>query len=298
MKTLRSKAPRIGDDKRTRFRSLCFLAPSLLGVIVFFLAPFCVVVFYAFVDNPINREFVGFENFRIILKNAAFKKAAANTLSFSLTAVPLSVVLSLALALILEAKIPGKSKFRTFFLSPMMVPVASVVLIWQVVFHYNGALNDFLSAFGVEQIDWLKSKFGQIVITVLYLWKNLGYNMVLFMAALSNIPKDQLEAAAIDGAGKTRIFFKIKLRYLSASLLFVTLLSLINSFKVFRETYLLTGDYPYESIYFLQHYMNNVFKDLDYQRLSAAALLMFAVVIVLIGILFIIDARLGKDVEE
>lgn len=298
MRSFRSKAPRIGDERRARLRSLCFLAPSLLGVIVFFLAPFCVVVFYAFVDNPINREFVGFENFRIILKNAAFKKAAANTFTFSLTAVPLSVVLSLVLALILEAKIPGKSKFRTFFLSPMMVPVASVVLIWQVIFHYNGALNDFLSAFGVEQIDWLKSKFGQLVITVLYLWKNLGYNMVLFMAALSNIPKDQLEAASIDGAGRTRIFFKIKLRYLSASLLFVTLLSLINSFKVFRETYLLTGDYPYESVYFLQHYMNNMFKDLDYQRLSAAALLMFAVVIVIIGVLFIIDAHLGKDVEE
>ncbi len=287
-----------GEERRARLRSACFIAPSLLGVLVFFVIPFCQVIIYAFVDNPVSKDFVGFSNFASLLRNAAFKRAAANTLTFSGMAVPLSVILSLLLAMILEARIPGKSKFRTFFLSPMMVPVASVVLIWQVIFHYNGALNDWLSVFGVPQTDWLKSNYSQFVIVLLFLWKNLGYNMILFMAALSNIPSDQLEAAAVDGAGKFTIFWRIKFRYLSASVLFVTILSLINSFKVFRETYLLTGEYPYETLYLLQHFMNNTFQALDYQKMSAAALLFFVVMVVIIGVLFAIDAHLGKDVEE
>lgn len=296
-----SKGVRIrlrGEDRRSKLRSACFLAPSILGVLVFFVIPFCVVIFYAFVDNPINKEFVGFANFANLLKNAAFKRAAKNTLTFSGISVPLAVLLALLLALLLESKIPGKSKFRTFFLSPMMVPVASVVLIWQVIFHYNGALNDWLSVFGVPQTDWLKSDYSQLVIVVLFLWKNLGYNMILFMAALSGIPNDQIEAASIDGAGKFTIFWRIKLKYLSSSLLFVTILSLINSFKVFRETYLLTGEYPYETLYLLQHFMNNTFQSLDYQKMSAAALIMFVVMVAIIGVLFFIDAKVGKDVED
>ena len=292
------KMNRPSEERRARLRSACFLAPSLLGVMVFFIIPFCVIIFYAFVDNPINKEFVFFQNFVNVWNNGAFKQAATNTLKFSAVAVPLAVVLSLVLALILEANIPMKSRFRTFFLSPMMVPVASIVLIWQVIFHYNGALNDWLHPFGISQIDWLKSEYSQLVVVILFLWKNLGYNMILFMSAIAAIPKDPLEAACIDGANKTQIFFRIKLRYMSSSILFVTIISLINSFKVFREVYLLTGDYPYESLYMLQHFMNNTFKSLDYQKLSAAALIMFTVMLIIIGGLFIAENKFGKDVEN
>lgn len=284
--------------RRTRRNSFFFIIPSLLGIFVFFLAPFAVVVYYAFIDNPINKEFVWFDNFVKVWNNAAFKQASTNTLTFSAIAVPLAVVLSLLLAMILDAKIPGKSRFRTFFLSPMMVPVASVVLIWQVIFHFNGAMNDWLSVFGWEQTDWLKSQYSQIVIVLLFLWKNLGYNMVLFMAALSDIPTELLEAAEVDGASPIKRFFTIKLRFLSPSILFVTIMSLISSFKVFREVYLLTGDYPFESLYMLQHFINNTFASLDYQKLSAAAIIMFVVMLFIIGALFVGEARFGKDVEE
>ena len=285
-------------QRRAKFSSSCFLLPSLLGVLLFFLVPFGVVVYYAFVDNPVGGSFVWFENFVKVWNNAAFRQAGRNTLMFSLIAVPLTVVLSLMLAMMLEARIPLKSQFRTFFLSPMMVPVASVVLIWQVIFHYNGALNSLLDLFGVEPIDWLKSSYSQFVIVLLFLWKNLGYDMILFMAALSGIPRELLEAAEVDGAGAWKRFWKIKLRYISPSLLFVTILSLINSFKIFREVYLLTGKYPYESLYMLQHFMNNTFLNIDYQKLSAAAIIMFTVMLIIIGILFLIEARFGKDVEQ
>ncbi|MEA4823877.1 MAG: sugar ABC transporter permease [Clostridiaceae bacterium] len=284
-------------ERKLAVTSAAFTVPSIFGTLLFFVLPFIVVIYYSMVDNPINGDFVGLQNFLSVLKNTAFRLAAKNTALFSAVAVPLAVVLSLLLAMLLDSHIPLASQFRTAFLSPMMVPVASVVLIWQVVFHYNGALNEVLAVFGMAPVDWLKSAYNRYVIVVLFLWKNLGYNMILFMAALANIPGEILEVATIEGCGAWRKFFSIKLRYLSSTVLFVAILSLINSFKVFREVYLLTGDYPYDGLYLLQHFMNNTFKSLDYQKLSAAAILMALVMIVIIGVLFLIENFYGKDVE-
>lgn len=283
--------------RRIKLSSGAFIAPSFIGVLLFFILPFFVVIYYSLVDNPISGNFVLLDNYKYILHNAAFMRAVKNTATFSVVAVPLAVVLSLLLAIVLETKLPFRSQFRTFFLSPMMVPVASIVLIWQVLFHYNGAVNDFLAVFGIDKIDWLKSDYAQIVVVILFLWKNLGYNMILFMAALASIPKDILEVAKLESATAFQTFFTIKIRYLSSTLLFVTIMSLISSFKVFREVYLLTGDYPYDTIYLLQHFMNNKFRSIDYQALSSAAVLMSLVMIVIIGILFIAENRFGKDVE-
>ena len=278
-------------------QSLCFLSPSLLGVGVFFIIPFGVVVYYSLIDGVGSRNFIGIQNFTRLFQNSAFLMAAKNTLQFSAIAVPLAVVLAILMALMLESRIPLKSQFRTFFLSPMMVPVASVVLIWQVLFNYNGTVNEFLLLFGAERIDWLQSEHCQWVVMILFLWKNLGYNMILFMAGLSNIPRDLLEVADVEGASAAYKFFAIKLRYLSPTVLFVTILSLINSFKVFREVYLLAGNYPYESLYTLQHFMNNMFNALDYQKLSAAALIMAVCMVGLIALLFAVEDWFGKDVE-
>ncbi len=283
--------------RKIKISSGLYIAPSFIGVLLFFILPFLKVINYALVDNPISNNFVFLDNFMSVINNGAFMKAVKNTLSFSVVAVPLAVVLSLLLAIVLESKLPFRSQFRTFFLSPMMVPVASIVLIWQVLFHYNGAVNDVLVALGGAKIDWMKSDYSQIVIVILFLWKNLGYNMILFMAALASIPRDILEVAKLESATPMQTFFYIKIRYLSSTVLFVTIMSLISSFKVFREIYLLTGDYPYDTIYMLQHFMNNKFKNLDYQTLSAAAVLMSIVMVVIIGILFLVEDRFGKDVE-
>ncbi len=278
--------------------SWAFLLPSLMGVLTFFVIPFCVVVFYAVVNNPIQKEFVGMFNFERVFTNNAFRQAASNTFMFSIIAVPLAVALSLFLAVVMESGIPFKSQFRSFFLSPMMVPIASIVLIWQVLFHFNGIVNVIGMYFGGPKIDWLKSDKAQIVIVVLFLWKNLGYNMILFMAALASIPKDLLEVASLENATKFQVFWLIKVRYMSSTILFVAIMSLINSFKVFREVYLMTGDYPYSSLYMLQHFMNNTFNSLDYQKLSSAAVLFSLVMIVIIAILLIAEEIFGKDVES
>ena len=283
---------------RERLMTLPFLFPSLAGVLVFFVLPFLVVIYQSVLDNPVTKNFVFLKNYEMLVNNNAFRMAVKNTLTFSAIAVPLAVILPLLLAIILMSNIPGRSRFRTMFITPLMVPVASVVLIWQVVFHYNGVLNEITAMFGAAPIDWLKSEYGHLVVLVLYLWKNIGYNMILFMSALAAIPKDIIEVAMLEGAGPIRRFFAIKLRYLSSSIVFVSLLSLINSFKVFREVYLLTGDYPYDTLYMLQHFMNNTFGSLDYQKLSSAAILMSVVMIIIIGAMLIIDEKFGGELEE
>ncbi len=278
------------------FSSAC-IVPSLIGVLIFFLIPFGIVIYYSFINNPVTAQFVGLDNYVALLKNVAFKKAASNTAAFTLISVPLAVVLSMWLASLLERKIPGKSVIRTFLLSPLMVPTASVVLVWQVLFHNHGTLNSIIENFGGQGIDWMKSSHGQVIIIAMFLWKNLGYNMILFMSALASVPKDILEVAELEGAGKFYQFIHIKLRYLSPTILFVFILSLINSFKIFREVYLLTGDHPYSKLYMLQHFMNNTFNSIDYQKLSAAAILFALVMIVIMAVLMFADNKFGKDVE-
>lgn len=190
------------------------------------------------------------------------------------------------------------SQLRSSFLTPLMVPTASIVLIWQVLFDNKGVINSWILKAGGESVEWLKSSAGLLVIILLFLWKNLGYNMVLFLAALGNVPTDSVEAAELDGAGKIQIFFHVKLRYLSPMIAFTTILSMINSFKVFREVYLLTGDYPVGALYTLQHYMNNTFASADYQKLSTAAIYMSFVMIIIMAIMFAVEHWYGKDLEE
>ena len=297
LKQIPIKNFKLNSMQKRKLISWLFLLPSFIGVVLFFVAPFGVVIYYSLINNPIQQEFVGFTNYINVWKNAAFKQASYNTLVFSFLAVPLAVLLSLFLAAVMESRIPFKSYFRTFFLSPLMVPTASVVLIWQVMFHYNGIVNNFRMFFGEDKIDWLKSDKAYVVIIALFLWKNLGYNMILFMAALASIPKDLLEVAALEHANKWQVFWIVKVRYMSSTILFVAIMSLISSFKVFREVYLMSGDYPYSTLYMLQHFMNNTFASLDYQKLYSAAIIMFIVVTALVYAMYAVENFFGRDIE-
>ncbi len=276
-----------------------FLLPSFAGVMLFFFVPFAMLVKMSFQKSATNSSFAGLENYSKVLSNDAFKEAAGNTLILSAIAVPLGVLISLLLALILNSKIPARSVFRSILLTPMMVPVASIVLMWQVFFSYNGVLNGWIyQLFGSERIDWFKDNSGQLVIVFLFLWKNLGLNIILFLSALNNIPQEVIESSVMDGAGAVKRFFSIRLFYLGPTVFFVAIMSLINSFKIFREVYLLTGDYPYDKLYTLQHFMNNKFTHLDYSQLSTGAVIMCVVMAVIVGLLFILESRLDSGTEE
>lgn len=277
-----------------------YLTPSFVGVLIFFFMPLLMLLKTSFQKSPTNSDFVGFRNYERVLTNDAFMSASENTFTFAIISVPAAVILALLLALLLNSGLPGKSVFRSILLNPMMVPVASVVLIWQVFFSYNGVINGWtLQLFeNAKKIDWMQSNYAQVVIMFLFLWKNLGYNMVLFLAALGNIPSEILESAQMDGAGPVKRFFAIKLHYLNPTIFFVGIMSLINTFKIFREVYLLTGDHPYDKLYMLQHFMNNAFTHLDYSKLSAGAIIMCLAMIIIVGGLFYAESKFDSDVEE
>lgn len=269
-----------------------FLGPSLLGFSLFYLLPFITGFYYSLVDSPIDGTFVGFHNYGALLKNPSFLSALANTATFTFICVPLNMILSLGVALLLNQKLQGANLFRTIMITPLVVPVASVVLVWQAFFDLNGVLNSLLHALGYPPVDWMKTNWSRMVVLVVYLWKNIGYSVVLFLAGLQNIPAEYYEAARSDGAGLRQEFFRITLIYLTPTTFFVFVISIINSFKVFRETYLISGEYPYNSIYMLQHYMNNMFMALDYQKLTSAAFIMAAFIVAVVLLLFTVERKI------
>ncbi|GKU78825.1 carbohydrate ABC transporter permease [Paenibacillus sp. L3-i20] len=277
--------------------ALMFLAPSGIGFALFYFIPFALSFFYSFVDSPVDGHFVGFDNYRELIESDSFRKAAANTFYFTIVSVPVMVVLSLGFALLLNQNMFIRKWLRTAFVIPLVIPVASIVLIWQILLDWNGSLNAWLHYFGVERTDWMKTDAARNVVIIVYLWKNIGYNIILFLAGLQQIPHDYYETAQIEGAGRLRQFGSITLIYLTPTMFFVVLMSIINSFKVFRETYLIAGDYPHESIYMLQHYMNNMFMSLDIQKMTAAATLMVACILIIVLVLFTIERRFRQFME-
>ncbi|ACT01777.1 carbohydrate ABC transporter permease [Paenibacillus sp. JDR-2] len=277
--------------------AMLFLGPSLVGFSVFYLIPFLLGIYESFTDGALGGHLVGFSNYSALLHSASFRKAAGNTMLFTAVGVPLLIMLSLTLALLLNRRIFLRSTLRTSFMLPLVVPVASVVTVWQIFFDWNGTLNAWVHACGMDRIDWMQSNWSMSIVIVMYVWKNIGYDMILLLAGLQSIPKDYYETASLEGAGRFHQFRHITLVYLTPTLFFVLLISIINSFKVFRETYLLAGDYPYDRLYMLQHYMNNMFFELDVQKLTAAATMMVACIVLLTSGLLRAERRFREQTE-
>lgn len=277
--------------------ALAFLGPSLAGFLLFYLIPFGAVVYYSFVDTPIQGRFVGMDNYRQLWDSASFRKAFGNSLAFAGVGVPVLFAASLGLALLLNKAMPLRRTFRTLFLLPLVVPVASIALVWQALFHWEGAINGFAASLGADPVDWMNGRWSFAVMTAVYVWRNIGYNLVLFLAGLANIPAEQLEAASIDGAGPWRRFRSIVWPGLAPVSFFAVVMSIVSSFKVFRETYMVAGAYPHDSIYTLQHFMNNQFQSLDYPKLTSAAVLLALVIGAAVSILFRAERR-AREASE
>lgn len=266
------------------------LAPSLTGTTLFLLLPFAETVRRSLFDGR-GIRFVGLTNYRAVVENTAFRMAVANTARFIAVCLPLLLGISLLLALGIRAlRTPhregGGRVFKTTFLLPMGIPVASIVLLWQVLFAKAGLFNTFLVSLGKNPVDFMGTGAAFWVLIATYLWKNVGYDSILWSSGLDSISTDLYEAAAVDGAGVWRRFTAITLPNLLPTLLVTGVLSLLNTYKVFREAYLVAGAYPQQSIYLLQHLMNNWFLALDLPRLCAAAVMV--AVVLLVGIAFLI----------
>jgi multiple sugar transport system permease protein len=278
--------------------ALLFLAPSAIGFALFYVIPFALTVIYSFQDRTTpGGSFAGIANYRELLASSSFRKAAANTLLFTGVSVPLILGLSLLLALMLNRSMVLRSWLRTAYVLPLVVPAAATVMVWQILFDWNGTLNVWMRHLHAGRVDWMKSGWALGVVAIFYIWKNIGYTMILFLAGLQQIPRAYYETAEVEGAGRLRQLVHITLVYLTPTFGFAALMAVVNSFKVFRETYLIAGDYPHDSIYMLQHYMNNLFAALDMQKLTAAAALMAAANFVLVSAILAAERRFRNFVE-
>ena len=263
---------------------LFFVFPSLAGCMVFVVIPFFGAVRRSFVHG-VQGGFAGLFYYQEIFRNPSFLRAIQNTGRFIALCVPALILLSLGLALLLTRRCYGRAALRASFLMPMAIPVASVALLWQVLFHRSGVINSLVSLAGHAPIDWMRTDWAVFCLVVSYLWKNAGYTMVLFIAGLSGINASLYEAASVDGAGRYRQFFSITLPCLKPTLFTVTVLSLLNTFKAYREAYLVAGSYPHESIYLLQHTLNNWYMALEIEKLSAAATVTALLILALVAAL-------------
>ena len=261
-----------------------FLLPSLAGTAIFVLIPFADVIRRSFL-KAVGNTFVGFENYREVLMNQAFREAVLHTVKFLAVCLPLLLLFSFGTALMLCRLPAAKAFFQTVFLLPMAVPVASLVVFWKLIFHGNGLLNEALQLFEFEGKEWMSTDAAFLILVFSYIWKNLGYDIVLWIAALSGVGEEQYEAAKVSGAGSWECFRYITLPQMKAGMVMIGVLSFVNAFRVFREAYLIAGDYPHESIYMLQHLFNNWFTKLDIQKMSAGAVMMAAAVSVLLCLL-------------
>lgn len=264
-----------------------FLAPSLLGVLVFVMIPFGDALRRSFFDSR-GIDFVGLGVYRGVLANQAFRLAAVNTVRFMGTALPLLMAVSFFLSLLVYQYSRKKSFFKTVLVLPVAVPAASVVLLWRMVFCEQGIINEL---FGL-QTDWIYGPASFSVLIFAYLWKNTGYQMLLWLAALGGISDELYEAAEVDGAGWLQKLLYITITQVRKAAGMILFLAVINSFKVFREAYIVAGSYPNDRIYLLQHLFNHWFLNLDVQKMCAAAVLL-TIVIGIFLIPFVI--RAGGD---
>lgn len=253
-----------------------FVLPGFAGVCCFALLPFADVVRRSF-TTPVTGEFVGLTNYKRIWENEAFLLAAKNTARFTAVCLPLLILLGLIVALLLSGLRQAQT-LKAVFLFPMAMPAATVVLVWQMVFHEKG----FLNAFTGWQIDYMNTDAAFWVLVFSYIWKNLGYTVVLWLAGILAVPQDGIEAAKVDGAGGLQSFFFILMPQLKGVFYTITVLSFLNSFKVFREAYLVAGPYPHESMYLLQHLFNNWFAWLELDKMAAAAVCLAGMLLIFI----------------
>lgn len=261
---------------KNNLRFLPFLLPGMIGVFLFILLPFADSVRRSFC-TAVKGDYIGLKNYETIFHNEAFVLAVKNTLRFTAVCLPVLIIPSFFIAYFL-CRLKYIRLIKSALLFPLAVPTATLVFIWQVLFGDSGYINGILQNMGGESISFLHSGASFYVLVGSYVWKNLGYTVLLWVTGMMSISTSLTEAARVDGANEWQCLFKIILPNLKPTLYTITILSFLNSFKVFREAYLVAGSYPHESIYLLQHLFNNWFVNMELDKIAAAAVCVFAVI--------------------
>jgi multiple sugar transport system permease protein len=280
---------------------LLFLAPAMLTLGLFFFAPIVASLLLSWTDFDIyslsdnsNARWVGWTNYSRLLNEPLFWKALKNTLYFVCVGGPLTVVVSLSAALLVSSKLTRfQGMWRTIFFAPVVTTLVAVAVVWRYLYHARyGTLNYALGWFGLGPIDWLGDPhWAMFAIIVLAVWKNFGYNMVIFVAGLQNIPEELFDAARIDGAGNWHTFWNIKLPLLAPTFFFVGVTTMIGYFQLFAEPYVMTQGGPLESTYSLVMFMYE--QGFRFWRIGFASAIAFVLFLIILAAT-VIQVRLQR----
>jgi multiple sugar transport system permease protein len=279
---------RSSNMKRTEmWYGYLFVSPIVLGYGVFLLGP----ILYAFVMSFSNWSLMhslqisGIDNYaRALTEDSIFWTSVKNTLYFSSGMVPLNIILALSLALMLKRNIPYIGLFRTAIFTPVVVSLVVWAIVWKFIFATDGGLvNLIVRAFGGTDIPWLFSMTWTMPVVILVsALKNVGMNMIIFLGALNNVPKDYYEAARIDGASNWVSFRSITLPLITPAVFMTTIITIIGSLKVFGQIYVMSQGGPGTSTYVLVYYIYRLaFRSYEFGYASAVAFILFFIILVL-----------------
>lgn len=274
--------------KKEYLAAFLFIFPSLAGITVFYVVPYIICFFKSLF---IGTTFVGLKNYVDLFGNNTFLLALKNTAVFTVVAIPLLMVLSFLIALFLNSFRKISAFFKSALLIPVVVPVASLVCVWQVLFDDYGAVNSLLSKLGFNTVQFFDSEFSMVMIILIYVWKYCGFCVILFTAGLANVNRSLYESAKIDGANSFQLVTKITIPMITPTTFFVFLMEIIYSFKIFREVFALFGEYPNENVYFLQNFINNNYYNLNYPRLSSASVILSVFIVAVLLVFFVFERK-------
>jgi len=265
-------------------QALGFASPALVGLALFTIVPVGLSIVMSFFDWPTfgERTFNAGANYGRLFADPNFLPALRNSLVFTILYVPLNLVLSLTLALGLSARIRGRGALRVLFFIPVVTPMVANVLVWKMLLQPQGLFNGIaVSWFGVQLPNFLADPYwAMIMVVVMSVWQGLGYNMLIFSAALEQLPESVIEAATIDGASGFRLTWGIMLPMISPAIFFATIMTIITSLQVFVQPQLLTGGGPGNATMPLVMWIyNQGFKFQDLGLAAAGAWILFALII-------------------
>ncbi|MEO7730794.1 MAG: sugar ABC transporter permease [Kofleriaceae bacterium] len=267
-----------------------FVSPALIAIAIFFVVPVIAALALSFTDFDIygvadrhNVRFIGLDNYRRLFATPLFWSALRNTVFFVVVGAPLSIAASLGAAVLLNAQVVrARGMFRTAMFAPVVTTVVAVAVIWRYIFHARyGFLNYVLGWVGIHPIDWLGDPHWSMPAMIVFaVWKNFGYNMIIFVAGLQSIPADLYEAARIDGASRLAQFRFITVPALAPTMLLVTILTMVGYFQLFAEPYVMTRGGPAQSTTSVLYFMfEEGFKWWNLGYASAVAFVLFAIML-------------------
>jgi multiple sugar transport system permease protein len=272
--------------RRDQLTGYLFIAPQLLGIVAFVIVPLCLVFWFSLQHwNVLSglTTFAGADNYRKLLHDPQMGQVVGLTAIFSVGLVLFNIPLALLLAVLLNRRGRGITFFRTAFFTPVVISTVAWSIVWQFLLQKNGGVNALLDVFGIPGPNWLQTgPTAMLAVIVVQVFKNVGLNMVLFLAGLQGVPRELQEAARVDGAGAGRVFRSIVLPLISPTLMLTVIITIVGSLQVFAQIAVLTAGGPGISTTVLVYYLyQQAFQFHDFGYGSTLAIVLFAIVLVL-----------------